>query len=72
MTDRIRHLTVVLDQDYRDDDVQRIVDAIRMTRGVESVGLNVADADAYVARETAKSEMRQKIQNFLKTLWRDE
>lgn len=37
MTDRIRHLTVVLDADYRDEDAERIIDAIQMVRGVNSV-----------------------------------
>jgi hypothetical protein len=32
-------MTVVLDKEYRTDDVQRIVDAIQMTRGVAEVEL---------------------------------
>lgn len=39
MTDRVRHLTVILDQDYRDEEegVGVITNAIRMIKGVSSV-----------------------------------
>ena len=48
MTDRIRQLTVILDQDYRDDPegVKVIMAALRMIKGVskvykgEAVGVN--------------------------------
>ena len=45
MTDRIRTLSVVLEQDFRDDDVQCVVDAIHMIRGVGKVEIGkVVDA----------------------------
>lgn len=37
MTDRIRYLTVVLDQDYRVDDAESIIDAMHMMKGVSGV-----------------------------------
>jgi hypothetical protein len=37
MTDRVRSLTVTLDKEYRVDDVEAIVNAIKMTRGVATV-----------------------------------
>jgi len=37
MTDRISYLTVALDKDYRTDDVDALVDAIRHLRGVADV-----------------------------------
>lgn len=53
MTDRVRTLTVVLDRDYRTDDVEGIVDAIRMTKGVAKVDLGDATSgDDYVSRAT--------------------
>lgn len=61
MTDRIHALTVVLDKDYRDDDVQAIIQAIQMTRGVLDVRPHVTDISDHTARERAKSELRQKI-----------
>lgn len=65
MTDRIHSLTVVLDKDYRDDDVQAIVAAIKMVRGVLTVGLNVADHNDYMARERARAELQIQIRDIL-------
>jgi hypothetical protein len=50
MTDRVNALTVVLDRDMRDDDVQCVVDAIRMIKCVANVSLNVVDANDYINR----------------------
>lgn len=65
MTDRTRILTVVLDRDYRDDDVQSIVDAVKMIKGVISVDINVSDIEEYMAVETAKRELKDKIYKAL-------
>ena len=48
MTDRIKGLTVALDRDYRDDDVQAIVDAILMVKGVAAVEKSVVDNDEFI------------------------
>lgn len=61
MTDRIHGLTVVLDKDYRDDDVEKIVEAIKMVRGVLSVSLHVTDIGDYSARERVRAELGSKI-----------
>jgi hypothetical protein len=39
MTDRVQSLTVFLEGDFRDDDVQILVDAISLMRGVARVDL---------------------------------
>ena len=66
MTDRIDSLTVVLDKDYRDDDVQTIVNAISMIRGVSLVTPRVVDnVTDHVARERARNEVREKIMMIL-------
>ena len=56
MTDRIRVLTVVLDRDYRDDDVQEIVNAIKMTKGVADVTTTVVEGMDYVNRSIFADE----------------
>lgn len=61
MTDRIRTLTVVLDKDYRDDDVQAITDAIEMVKGVIKVDTHVLNIHDYTARTTARNEIAQKL-----------
>ena len=66
MTDRTIHLTVVLDERYRTDDAQSIVDAIRMIRGVNDVGINVDDPNNWSVAIQVKSELRQKLFEVLK------
>jgi hypothetical protein len=66
MTDRIHALTVILDQDYRDDDVQSIIQAIQMTKGVLDVKMHVTDISDLTARERVKHEMQMKILGLFK------
>lgn len=61
MTDRVRHLTIVLDRDYRDDDVEHLVAAIRLLRGVSEVVPGVVDGGRQMARMVAKTELRREI-----------
>lgn len=61
MTDRIKGLTVALDRDFRDDDVQAIVDAILMVRGVKSVTKSVVEMSDYTARIRVASELQSKV-----------
>ena len=65
MTDRINALTVVLDRDYRDDDVECIVNAIKMVKGVQSVTMNVSDYTDLVAQERALEVLRHKLREVL-------
>lgn len=53
MTDRIHSLTVVLEENIRDDDVQPIIDAISMVRCVQKVTPIVADHEAHMAESRA-------------------
>jgi hypothetical protein len=57
MTDRIHALTVVLEHDMRDDDVEGLIQAIRWLRGVLSVDLHVTDISDHTARERARTEL---------------
>jgi len=61
MTDRIRHLTVVLDEDYRSDDVEAIVKAIQLIRGVASVDLHVVEAKDHLARSAVRDEIARDL-----------
>ena len=65
MTDRINALIVVLDKDVRSDDVQPLVDAIRQLRGVASVGLNVSDSNAYIAKSVARTKLLDQLWSLL-------
>lgn len=66
MTDRIRTLTVVLDDDYRTDDLEAVARAIKMIKGVSGVEqgerLDVRDL---IARRIAKRDLREQIRQLL-------
>lgn len=66
MTDRYCALTVVLDKDYRDDDAESILSAIRMVKGVLSVEPHVSDITQVVAEGRARHDLREEIR---KVLW---
>jgi len=66
MTDRVHSLTVVLKHDYRTDDVENIMAAIRMISGVISVDASIANPDSWMAESRAKNELRKKLWELLK------
>lgn len=51
MTDRINQLTVILERDMRDDDVEGLMQAILLLRGVLNVRPIVEDQVAQERRE---------------------
>jgi hypothetical protein len=65
MTDRIKGLTVALDHDYRTDDVEAIVNAIMMVKGVSKVTTSVVDMNDWTNRTRVQMELRKKIWNAL-------
>lgn len=66
MTDRIAYLSVVLDGDYRDDDVKPIVKAIKMIRGVGSVSLGPAvTGDDHLNRLRIKGDVLTLMYKFM-------
>ena len=58
MSARINALTVVLEKDLHEDAAKELIAAISCVRGVQSVGVNVADIDSHIAQEHAKIEKR--------------
>lgn len=68
MTDRIQGLTVALDRDYRDDDVEAIVNAIMMVKGVKGVTKSVVNISDYTARVRAITEIQGKLVDVLKDI----
>lgn len=57
---------VTLDYDIRIDDIDQIVNAIKMIKGICSVEPSVSDFDDIMNRERIKSELRSKFIEFLK------
>lgn len=67
MTDRVHALVVVLDHDIRDDDVEPIIQAIKMIRCVADVQTKVANFETYTARARVREDLRDRIFQ----LWKD-
>lgn len=62
MTDRIKALTVVLEEDYRDDDVENIITAILMVRGVLDVTDRYIDSiEDHIAYSRVRRELGEKL-----------
>lgn len=61
MTDRIRSVTVILDKDYRDDDVESILSAIRMVKGVDHVETSVVTSNDHINRSVVAIELRRQV-----------
>jgi hypothetical protein len=70
MTDRIRHLTVVLDGDYRTDDVEVIVKTIQMIRGVAAVEQHVVSAQDQIARMSVRAEIEHDLHDAIDGVFR--
>lgn len=65
MTDRVKALTVLLDSAYRDDDVQHLVNAISMMRGVAKVEPILVDGSEIVTIMQCESEARAQLSRFI-------
>lgn len=68
MTDRIKGFQVVLDRDYRDDDVKSIILAIRMIKGVKNVTPVVSVAEDTIVQMRVTSEIKDKLYDFIANL----
>jgi len=67
MTDRYMGLTVVLDEDYRSDNAQRIIDAILMIKGVAKVTPKIATGEDYINRQRVAIEIEKKLFDIFRT-----
>ena len=61
MSESIHSITVVLKEDVGTDDAKRILDALRMVRGVISADGNVADSVTHMAESRARTDLHQKM-----------
>lgn len=66
MTDRVSALIVTLERDIRIDDVEVLVDAIKMLRGVMTVETHISNIEQHIAEERVRREFRQKLYEALK------
>ena len=68
MTDRVKGLAVVLDRDYRDDDVQVIVDAIKMIKGVLNVNPSITTGEDWMNRSKITLDVQRRLVDLAKSL----
>lgn len=61
MTDCFHSLTVVLEQDIREDDAAGLMEAIRHMRRVVSVAGNVSSIDTYVSEQRIRHEIGARL-----------
>jgi len=70
MTDRIRHLTITLDEDIRVDNLEPIVSAIQHVRGVAGIERHVVAVQDHSARLVVRAEVRQKLHEAVEGVFR--
>lgn len=68
MSDRVKGLTVVLDKDYREEDIEMIKEFILQIKGVRTVKESIVNADDLINRARITIEIKEKIYDFLKEL----
>lgn len=65
MTDRYFALTVLLDEDTREDDAKYIIDAIKMIRGVKAVEPHVSNLDVWAGETRARMRLAEELWDVL-------
>lgn len=65
MSGRINGFCVVLDKDYKDEDIESTINAIKHIRGVIEVIPNIADWNDQIVASRTKIEIKQKLYDLL-------
>lgn len=68
MSDRVKGLTVVLDNDYREEDIEMIKELIFQIKGIKTVKESIVNVDDLINRARITIEIKEKIYDFLKGL----
>ena len=66
MTDRLKGITVVFEHDIRDDDAERILEAIRCLRGVLKVEPTLSTPADWHIETRIKHDLRMKLFEVVK------
>lgn len=65
MTDKVKGFTVTLDSDVRTDDMESILNAVRMIKGVVHVEPSIVTPGDHMNRQRVKSELLTKLFRLL-------
>lgn len=69
MTDRLKGCWVAFDKDYREDDAQPILNAIRHIKCVAGVSPEITGPDDWIARCHVREELAKAFQDLLKNIF---
>lgn len=64
MSDRINGFVVILDKDYKDEDIEATINAIEQIKGVVAVKPNIVTSNEHIAETRIKLEIVNKIYDF--------
>lgn len=64
MSDRINGFVVILDKNYKDEDIEATINAIEQIKGVVAVKPNIVTSDDHIAETRIKIEIVNKIYEF--------
>lgn len=67
MSDRTMLLSVVLEDNYRTDDLTSLMQAIKQFRGVLDVEANISDTSTFLALTKARFEIKKKLLDVFET-----
>jgi hypothetical protein len=68
MTDRVKGVTVSLDEDVRTDEIEPLLNAIRQIRGVSDVAVVTSRMDDWLARSRVRSELAKDFAELYKKI----
>lgn len=66
MTDRVKGFVVTLEKDIRIDDVQPIMDAIKMVKGVVAVEPSISDSNDIIIESRVRVDLCNKLADFIR------
>ncbi|PFI53869.1 hypothetical protein COM08_15230 [Bacillus wiedmannii] len=61
MGNRVNGLIVSLDSDIREEDVEVILNAIKMIKGVQDVGVNIVEHKDWLNRTKIRQQLQSKV-----------
>lgn len=65
MTDHVKGFTVTLAKDIRIDDIEYIMNAIKMIKGVQHVEPSIATPFDHTAQIRVKADLKEKFYKFM-------
>lgn len=68
MTTRVKGFTVILDNEMREDDIEYIVNAMRMIKGVQQVLPVESCSEDMMARQKCISDIKHKLFDIVNEL----